>query len=331
MSYQLFNMNNVKESNTSIVKSVLKQLPYGTKNSIAQITGLSVATCNTLLNELEQRCEILETEYPHNSIGRPPKAYVYNEAYAYICCIIISSSISNEVKYNVTNLTGITIASNTIELDKIDIETVSQMILSLIADYPKIDIVCIGMPGVISSNSVIYSPLDGINIPQFAEKLRLSINVRIIFENDMNAIAYGLFCDNSIECINSLVSISYFLGSCPGAGAIINGNILKGSTYFAGEIKNLPFRDNLDWHSIEPTSSDLISYLAYTMTTVTSILNPEAIVLTGESISEEIFNSVLEKFQKTIPLEHTPKTQLISDPYTHYMNGLLTIGLNKFE
>lgn len=82
------NTAQVKNYNIKIIKNALKVLATGTKNTISKITGLSVATCNTILNELDASVEILEVDCESfSSVGQPAKAYKFNENYSYICCI----------------------------------------------------------------------------------------------------------------------------------------------------------------------------------------------------------------------------------------------------
>lgn len=327
-----FNMNNVKASNISTIKSVLKQLPYGTKNSISQITGLSVATCNTILNELEERNEILETSYPEQSTGRPPKAYTFNANYAYICCVIISKSYEIvTITYNITNLNGISVFSDSVNFDKFDFEILKETLVSIIASYPSIDIVSLGLPGVVTQTSVIYSSITEVNTPQFTEKLIEAIDKKIVFENDMNAIAYGFFHDDSLNCINSLVMLSFFKGACPGAGIIVNGEILRGHTNFAGEVCMLPYKDNLDWRDIESSSYELASYISHSLSIITSILNPETILLIGKSITDDVFEDINKMFNDAIPADHQPKIEKTDSVQAHYFNGLIAIALENLD
>ena len=68
-----FSINQVKRHNILSVKRALISLDGGTKNDVARVTGLSVATCGTILNELEGSGEILQAEGGPSSFGRPPK------------------------------------------------------------------------------------------------------------------------------------------------------------------------------------------------------------------------------------------------------------------
>lgn len=58
-------VNQVKDHNVKLVKDALKSLESGTKNTVAQMTGLSIATCNTILNELAESGEILKLKGKH--------------------------------------------------------------------------------------------------------------------------------------------------------------------------------------------------------------------------------------------------------------------------
>ena len=65
------------------------------KQSIAADTGLSVATCNTLLNELERSGEVYSQKYQLNGVGRSTSVYQINEDYeSILCCLLYTSSIN---------------------------------------------------------------------------------------------------------------------------------------------------------------------------------------------------------------------------------------------
>lgn len=65
-----------KNYNVKIVKNALKALPSGTKTTVCRITGLSVATCNTILNKLDMIGEILEVSSRSSSVRRTSKKFI---------------------------------------------------------------------------------------------------------------------------------------------------------------------------------------------------------------------------------------------------------------
>lgn len=332
MNHTVSNVNQVKATNISRIKSALKQLPYGTKTTVARITGLSVATCNTILNELAERNEILETEYPQASIGRPPKAYKFNEDYAFVCCVNITIAPGGRnLRYNIMNLSSIVHGSETLFYETVDFQTLLTLLQDLTARYPSIKVISIGLPGVVSENSIKFSNIEELNIPSMAGKLQKVLDRTIVIENDMNAIAYGFHYDGLAESDNSLVMLSFFKGACPGAGIIVDGNILRGNTNFAGEVSRLPYSSMINWRDLEQHPDKLAAYIGSSIAAITAILDPEIIILTGEALSSDITDLAIKHLQNYIPMEHQSCIQLISRTGGAYMKGLMAIAMEHLE
>lgn len=73
----------LRELNFELLKAVLKVYPGGvTKQFLAEKTGLSLATCGTLVTELVKTGEVLESARSASGGGRPPRLYTYNNTYA---------------------------------------------------------------------------------------------------------------------------------------------------------------------------------------------------------------------------------------------------------
>ena len=69
----------VKKQNLNQVRRILWQGGQYTKLDISRVTGLSVATCNTLLNELEKAGEVVGQSQRTRDVGRSSIVYRYNE------------------------------------------------------------------------------------------------------------------------------------------------------------------------------------------------------------------------------------------------------------
>ena len=70
-----FHHANGKQMNVDLVRSAIKSVPGNTKAGISAITGLSHATCNSILNELVSLGEVRELEKDTSSGGRPAQLY----------------------------------------------------------------------------------------------------------------------------------------------------------------------------------------------------------------------------------------------------------------
>ena len=124
---------------------------------------------------------------------------------------------------------------------------------------------------------------------------------------------------------------SFFKNTCPDAGIIINGNILRGCSNFAGEVSHLPFGINPNWSKLEENPEELSSYIASILSTFSVIINPEVIILTGTVLNTDVVSKAKRRMEKYIPKEHQTQIHLIRNASSHYMKGLFAIALEVLE
>ena len=71
----------IKWANKSLIRVLLRSGSAYTKQQIALQTGLSVASCNTYLNEMEAAGEVLGESRRLHDMGRSSVLYKLNERY----------------------------------------------------------------------------------------------------------------------------------------------------------------------------------------------------------------------------------------------------------
>ena len=324
------NTSQVKNYNIKIIKNAFKALPSGTKNTISKITGLSVATCNTILNELDASGEILEVDSQYSSVGRPAKAYRFNENYSYICCIyMIYENNEKILNYAVVNLLGNIIEEQSIIEETIDYDVIEKLVESLVFNYPNIEGIGIGIPGVVTkSNMIDFCDIDELANCALAEKLTNKFGKYVVIENDMNLIAYGFYQTGEYEESTSIAVVSFFKDNLPGSGIIVDGHIIHGSTNFAGEVSYLPFGCTHEQQKeILKDRNGIIKIVSKTICSLTAVINPQTIVLIGTILTDDILKGICDSVGEIIPKKHIPQIQLKHDINKYYLNGLSSMTL----
>ncbi|MCR5272764.1 MAG: ROK family protein [Lachnospiraceae bacterium] len=329
----------VKERNVYLVKQALLNQGSGTKQSIAKDTGLSVTTCGSILNELFESNEVLLVEEPSSkSIGRPAKSYKINANHKLICCfylVRLADKCSYNYQFHVLNMNRETIAERSIEAKDHSFDEIELHLKEIIDEYPSIDIISFGISG--------YS-VDGewrgswgvlhLNGRDVASDLSASLGRRVIMENDMNAISYGIYKsiyeDSDVE---TLVSIAFFGNSAMGSGIIHNGSILEGYKHFAGEIGKTPIPHRIKKINKVPerqiTDEEFFENAAFILRIYATILNPEICVFIGGGrVNQEFANNVLESVSEDIPKELLPKIYYVENYEQFYSIGLFNIALD---
>lgn len=333
MSNPLTCVSQVKERNVYEIKTALRAMESGTKQSVAQATGLSITTCNSILNELYKSGEVLLVDEPsRRNVGRPAKSYQFNKDFKYACCLNLVRNFRSEDVYfhsTVLNMVGEIIEDEDKCCPYASYEKVEKILQKLIEKYPQIDIVCFGIAGFYDSHRLQSSWFSPESDQDIVRDLSASLNRKIIVENDMNAIAYGAYKDmfsSPEHNVSSLAVISFFDNDAPGAGIIYDGQILHGYKNFAGEVAYLPVFGETEKYPREP--EQVFRAAVQVVESVTSVLNPEVCLLTGESLNQTMVDQIPDACSSRIPKNVLPKLLYSDHYYDLFIDGLYYIALD---
>ena len=319
---EINNTKEIKYSHISLVKSALKEIEYGTKASISNKTGLSVATCNTILNELRRTGEAIEYGQEKFSGGRPAKQYIFNADYQYLLCLHIAPvSNGGSMTYTVSNLVGQVIETEQIRYHTMDYTHIERIVVDKARSMPLIQSVGIGLPGVVLDGTVIECTCfpELVNIP-LKKRLEDKFNVFVDVRNDMSYIAYGFFNHYSHSPNNSSAYLYFPEHDLPGCGIIANDQILEGYTHFAGEV-----------HYLADGNESIIAQAVTFVNAITAVMNPKTIAFAGSKIFEEDLAQIKEGCMKTIPERHIAELIYRDNIHVDYLRGLIDLTIENYE
>ncbi len=325
------NTMRVKKMNQELVRQTLKTMKQATKSTVARATGLSIATCGSILNELSAAGELLELEAEVSHGGRPAKVYQYNMNFSYIACIIVKAGLNAHfLQFVVANLAGEAVEQGHEEHMPVDAATIDQLISKLISHYPEIQAIGIGVPGAVNQGVMNIGDIQELIDVELEKLIREKYEIAVILENDMNLTVYGFYHKQEYDQEKSVAVATFIDGSFPGAGLMVNGHIHRGSTRFAGEIAFLPYgmsreeqfqqlHDRNTFHSLS----------AHAVTSLIAVMNPETIALTGSLMKTADIDLIRQECLKNIPEMHMPQLILLEHPDEDYMHGLITMTLES--
>ncbi|MCD8349856.1 MAG: hypothetical protein LUC93_04510 [Planctomycetaceae bacterium] len=337
----------VKEINTDTIKSALKSLGKGTKAQISEATGISVATCGKILNELSSKGEVVEMSVEQPDYGRPAKSYAYNALFSLIGCVYIHTD-NNQLCFSsvAADLIGNVVDESIEEITTVDYEVIRVRIASLCLRHPQISVVSVGISGYMTNGVIDQCNFHDLNGLALGKMLSEDFpGVTIMVENDTNAAAYGFYmatCNNRDTTAAFLFSPDKMVhgtrharvgrtdvGGKPlfnlGAGFVSNGRILRGFSGFAGEIMYLPA--NLEQHGADRSGEHYIALLSDVVASITAIINPEIMALSGGFITEEVVKAVYGRCASLIPAHHMPTMVYRKNLHNDYIQGLIAIAL----
>ncbi|MBF7978851.1 MULTISPECIES: ROK family protein [Rahnella] len=314
----------MKINNVVLVTQALKSLGSATKAEVAAQTGLSIATCGAVLNELRLTREVLALELEESRGGRPAQRYAYNPDYFSVLSLYAQGSDeAAQIIWSVNSATGVSLAQGEVRFLTLSLETFYQQIAGLLADYPNIKALGIGLPGVVVKGHVAtcdISVFAGVDVEQ---QLREKFGIYVQADNDMNYTAYGFYRSS---CAGETAPVAYIFKPdvpCLGCGMVINGQVLQGASQFAGEVSNLPFKD-LDKLPVAEEMAKIIVSLS-------AIINPATIALSGPKICDALIPELTQRCQEHIPAQHMPALIYRPSMRQDYLQGITELTLNNYN
>lgn len=347
----------VKEINVEMIKSALKRFGEATKAQIAEETGISVATCGKILNELCESREVIATAQTSAGYGRPAMCYAYNKDFALVACIYIASDMGKVlISAKVSNLLGEVQEEYTNEIERANFDVLERAVASLVSKHEKLRAMAIGIPGYITNGVVgLCNFMDLMGLPLHNMLQEKFPKIKIQVENDMNAAAYGFYKSNYSEKETTVAFIYSPLNAQTGleqlkkesidvklsdeqrtllqysvnygAGFVSGGRILRGFSGFAGEVSFLPIVRELTLEDMDTA----VETVAYIIGSIVPILNPETIALTGSNFDESKLEMIRERCLKLVTPQHIPQIILLDDVHKEYVNGLTNLALEELS
>lgn len=318
------------------IRKTLLELGSATKVELSERLGVSFPTISKFLSQMEEDGEINLVGLDESSGGRRAKRYTYNSEYMLGLAIFLERT---ETNYSVFNCLGeVKEAGKTSSvLVNPDLNLLTDCIEEIISKYPKIRSIAIGVPGSVDNGRIFYIPgydhLQHFDLKRFLEK-RFSIPV--VLENDMNAAVLGYHDIMRTKEKNALVYL-YSGQNGPGAGILINGDVVRGSTFFSGEVSFVPQYNNLNFRQALEKDKNLtngqitqgyeIDAVSRLLAAFVAIINPHTVIFNDKEVTDEILNQIRMNSSKYIPSQHLPK--LTMSNWKHdYLYGLQRLGLD---
>jgi len=321
-------VNPIKEENLKILKRIMRQERSATKSRLAELSGLSVVTVQSLTSTLLASGEIEEDSIVQPQLGRPAVSYRFNQRAKFALVIYMyEKNTKDTAAFLVCDLYGACLERREESFVKISLDCFNTVIESLIAGYPNIKIIAFGMPVEEIGGRIVVSDYESLLNINFASIIQDRFDVDVFLENDINAATYG-YCKRNLLMENTSAAGIYMPAKYPpGAGICQNGEIKKGRNGLAGEIKYLPFDINWETFTYDPEAIE--DFLIKAVKVFMCIYNPDRIVLfctqINENFTAKLKNSCLSDIEGIMLPDIEVKTDLRED----FEEGMISLALNK--
>lgn len=317
----------VKRQNQQLIRDVLRSGEIYTKADIGRETGLSLATCGTILNEMLKEKEILEVPRQRASGGRPAACYCYNKDYYRM--IGIYADNGNEcghLGYVVYNALSEVIEEGREDVREVNTEAMLRRLDLLMETYEGVRGISVGIPGIVSEGQIKTCDINTLELVGLEEMIRERYQVYVRVENDMNYITFGAY--DRQESKEDMTVIYLPQNHYAGCGSIVNGELLYGARQMAGEISYLYRAEGVKRPGVEG-SVETSDFLAKIIIYLTAFLDPSKILLISHDPEKVPWKEATARCKEILGTDGMPEIEMSAEFYENYIHGLAALTLHE--
>lgn len=321
----------IKRENKAQIRKLLLSGKAYTKQQIALQTGLSVASCNTYLNEMELTGEVLGQKQKLHDVGRNATVYQLNEAFESILCIYFEliqgiKSITTAILSPLGNL----LHQEVCQFDWIDGDVIEQAVGNALRQFSNVSQIVVGTPSIAENGVIRHSDIPELEHTPLKARLEERFRLPVSIANDMHYKVYGYYREEQIS--NEIVTlVNYPAGVLPGTATVHKGVLLTGRNLFAGMVGFLDYGISLEEQRKRlhrPTAEPLIIQAAIALI---SILNPHRLVFTGDLLQNGDLEQIYTICQNCIPKEYMPDFIFVPKIEPYYLMGMYWMAMDRKE
>lgn len=321
----------IKRANKAKIRKLLINGKSYSKQEIALQTGLSVSSCNTYLNEMENTGEVIGEKQRLHDVGRNTVIYKLNENFESILCIYFEliqgiKSITTAILSPIGNL----LHQQVRQYNSLDAAVIEQKAADALAQFPNVTQIVVGTPSIAENGVIRHSDiLELENIP-LKTILEEKFQLPVFIANDMHYKVYGYYRQEQIS--DKIVTlVNYPSGVLPGTATVHKGVLLTGKNLFAGMVGFLDYgmsREQQVKRLYRPTAEPFIIQAAIALI---SILNPHQLLCTGDLLQEGDLERIHTACQNYIPKEYMPDFVFLPSTDEYYVKGMYWTAIDKKE
>ena len=321
----------IKRENKSQIRKLLISGNSYTKQQVSLQTGLSVASCNTYLNEMAITGEVIGEKQKLNDVGRNAVVYKLNENFESILCIYFEliqgiKSITTAVFSPIGRL----LHKQTVSNEVLDSSAVIQTVSNIMEQFPNVSQIMVGTPSIAENGVIRHSDIEELeDVPlksELEERFKLSVSI----SNDMHYKVYGYYYQEQISD-KIITLVNYPSGVLPGTATVHKGVLLTGKNLFAGMVGFMDYGISQEQQIKKlqrPTAEPFIIKAAIALI---SILNPHQLLFTGDLLHKEDLNKIYIACKKCIPEEYMPEFVFLPDTEEYYLKGMYWAAVERKE
>lgn len=254
----------IRPQNQGAILSAIHRRGHIARNVLAKELQLHAATVTSLTGSLIKAGLVFEErEGSSSTAGRKPILLAINYNYAHVIGVKVSNTLVTAV---LTDLKSDVMATEITPIAQHDPDRVLQVVSDTVAKLKaRVDTKLVGLgvslPGIVDyqSGTVRYSQLLGWKDIPFARMLEVQLDLPVLVENDVNALAAAEAWFGSGKQHDDFLVVT--LGRGVGLGIVMNGAVYRSKRGGAGEFGHTVI-DRAGPHSAQAQRGSVEAYLS---------------------------------------------------------------------
>ncbi len=319
--------NDLRSRNLELLRSALRSLRVVTKPQAAEVTGLSVVTVNTLMQELMEAGEAKLMAEGTSSGGRPAQQYAFCADYRLALAVYLHEEAGRDTMFiAVVDLLGNKLMERKMQPEEITLELFLQVLRPYFQQYPQISALVVGLPGMEQNGKLVVVDYPVLQDVAFAGRLQQELACPVYVENDINAAVLGYSSTLGSRALQeTIVGIYLPQNYPPGAGISLAGKIYKGRDGMAGEIGNrLQFKYSGAGLS---AMQSIVRRMAELVVLFTATWNPYRLVFYQETVTQKQLSDIQQLAAEHFAVAFLPKLELRPSIYEDYGRGICQLAM----
>lgn len=325
----MLDASDVKKININRIRSVMWRGGEHTKQSVARETGLSVATCNTFLNEMECSGEITSDKRQLNGVGRSTGIYRINEAYESILCIRIDLESDGHriLGFDVLSMLKTVLFHKNFCYKTLSKDAIQACTKEILLQFPNISCIMVGTSGIVDHGVIQLSDIPEIeNMPLVELIQKQAGEIPVYAAYDCQYRVYGAYkqAGYTTETMTLFFCMKNIL---PGTASIVHGRCVIGKNGFAGMNGYMPFDVSREELIKRIADTHGLSYMVTMIASVITILNPDEMIFGGNVVDQDMLDQIKARCEAVIPPKFLPVFRMVTDNECDYLEGMYQMAL----
>lgn len=326
-----YNSLGLRKRNTNLIRKAMLERDVWTKESLAEATGVSQATCYNILKAMLSDKEVLELPLALPEGGRPARQFRYNIRHFLFMLIFLKNEENQKIiSILVTDIKGGIIYESDFKVNEISVVVLLKTASAILQDYPQICALGISFQGIVKNGKTgNWSTIEELNDVDLVQEFEARFSLPTVVENDVNLAAWG-YKQKQDKNLDNLAYIAFPKGNLFGCGLVSDGTLIHGSRGFAGEILYLQNKTREEQKSVINSLSGKVETIILAVRSITALLDPEKIIIAQDGDTAEIMPLVKMECTSAVHGNFLPSLTFNGDYVNDGFAGLLDLIRIKF-